>query len=273
MLVYINSKTDREPENSNSDFSVFFNNPIEIRKQSTLSLRDIQMTNTNLQFKESNSILWIATSNPDVAPEEEVATPLEIDYNKLYEDLDEVVTELNLRATEHSLPITFSLVDNKISLKNTNSSGTTFRVVGTDQYETRFKGIILPDRNVGGLLYNKANKKLGFTNDTRTQQLPYNVSYQAPSIAILSPSLCYYVTCNLTDFENIIGNPYKNPNILSKIQVTSGYGSILTQYYDNPQEFIIVDNTIEKISISILDDEYEPVDLHGGYLTATLEFN
>jgi hypothetical protein len=273
MLLFINSKTDREIGDSPSDFTSYFTNPIELQKNSKVAVKSVEIMNTCNNFNEENSILWVATaSNPG---QEEEAIALHINYEKVYDDLNEIITDLNAQATSVNVPLVFSLnEDNKISVKN-NHATTKFRIVSPDEYENGpFNGKVISNgvqyNNIP--LFNKINFRLGFTANTRNIIIEPTQSYTAPGIPILLRTTCFYIESSLVDYENQTANPYKSPNILIKIPLLNNYGNLICYEPTQKTYYDLYDFSIDKIKFKVLDDEYNYVDLNGGYFTITLEF-
>lgn len=277
MLIFVNSNTDRQPTDSTNKFSVYFNNPIELPNQSKIGLKSIQLPYTCTQFKESNSILWVAR-RPQFSQNIEIATAIHIDYTKFYDTINDVVTELNAQTTLLSLPLTFSIINNKIALKN-NSEHTKFRVVSSQIFEPTFKGSVFSNgidynpHDKAFPLFNQANEKLGFIGDLRNTSIPIGTTYISAGLPRIIRTNCFYLETNIIDYENTLGNPYKQPNIMAKVPTLNNFGSLICMNWEDPNYYKISDNSIDFISFNVLDEDLEEVDLNGAPVTLTLEIH
>lgn len=281
MLIFINSNTDSQPQDTSHKFSVYFSNPIELpTNHNKIAVKQVEIPNTAHQFKESNSMLWIATYDQMVNVH--MAYGVYIDPTKFYNSLDDVVAQMNGSQnksflTQYGLDVTFSVVNNKIAITN-NASSTVdnVRVMSSNVYEPTYNGTlrtVFGDYfNVNGTpVFNEANGKLGFTGDLRTATIGKGQTYIAQSLPRLIRTNCFYLSTNITDNINTTGNPYKQPNILAKVPVTSNFGSLISFTEEQPDFFRISDNSIDFINFSILDDDLEECDLNNAPVTITLE--
>lgn len=267
--VFINSITDREPNDTTSKWSTYFSTELELPKKSKFCVKDVQLCNTASQFTEQHSILWVATNS---GTHSEIATAIHIDYSLFYSSMNDVVDNLNTQVQTLQLPLEFSLVDTKVALKNTHSS-TSFRILSDDEFETSFSGqTVSSGIDYNGKTFNKMNLKLGFSGDLRGTSISPGTTQVANSLPLLIRSTCYYLTTSLNDYENVFSNPYKNPNICCKIPTTNNFGSVICATYTDPIWYDLTDFTIDKVSFSILDDRGNEVDLNGGYVCLSLVF-
>lgn len=271
MLVFINSATDRQPHESTSKWTTYFDNPIEVSNDSMIGISDIQIPYTCYQFTEGNSILWVATNS--TTPEEETAYGLHIPFTRIYETVQDVVDELNKALQYYNLPLEFSVINSKIALKNTHAS-TSFRVISSEIYEPTFAGT-LNSLGVlyspGSRLFNEANQKLGYIGDLRNTNIPPSTTYIPAGLPRIIRTNCFYLQTQICEFRNVVANVNKNPNILAKIPLTGNFGTLINLNVENPVYVKIADNSIDFIYCKILDEDYNEVDLNGAPVTITFE--
>lgn len=268
MLIHINSSLDRQPTDKTHKWTTYFPFPIELTDNAKVGVKNIEIPNVSNQFKQSNSVFWIAIDG--------VAFGLLIDFTKFYETLQSVVESLNAQVLQYidyngsGFNAEFSIDNNRLVLSNTGSCN--IRFVSSRAYEHTFNGdTILNGTNYNGALFNQMNMKMGIVGDFRGKWILPNASMKSDGTPKLIRTNCYYLTSDIIDNGGIIPNPNISPIILCKIPVLSNFGSLITYEPQRRDYFPAMDNTLDRADFRILDDEYEEADLNGANVSITLE--
>lgn len=296
MFVYINSSLDREPRDNTSQFTTYFQRPIDIPSGSVgrLGVKSAEIPYTTTQFKLSNSVFWIeeatqqrasgTTDEWSVASHRAIGLP--IDHTRFYLTVSEVMKALNDLTTANNVNVEFQYSNDEIDKRikvfnksNSTSDGTTdtriaYRVISSLDYEQVYIGAVYIRSTKFGEnteLFNQMNLKLGFFGDLRNAYIPPQQTGMAYGIPRLIRSNFFLLTADIVSKEGIFPQLRNNINVIAKVPITNSFGTLQTVYFDHPQFTQIGDNSIDKIEFGLVDDEYEDVDLYGASISLQLE--
>lgn len=303
VLIYVNSLTDREQRDSTSQWTTYLVNPIDIPhdRVAKLAVLSVEIPYTATQFKRSNSVFWLEEiteqrPNADLTPDDtpwlttsQRAVGVEIDFNQFFLTVQAVVDAVNeklaLQNIQCKLTYNSEGTRRRIGIENTStiSKGTSFdtrikyRPVSSKEYESKYthtmvlNGVNIGSGGVDGSFFNLMNVKLGIIGDTNTTFAGPGQTAFASGIPRIIRTNCFYITSDATQMEASFPSPYNNVNILCKVPITSNFGTVQTMHYTNPQYIELNDSSLDKIEFSIVDDEYEPVELFGAPTTLVLD--
>lgn len=275
--VHINGQRDRLiSDGTGTRFSVPLSKIIENNSYSAkyykIRLADIQIPNSAYTFGIEQSFLFFEEYQSGVNPNtENNATKTEffirIDTARIFVDGASLVAHLNQKLTDAGKPLqfTFNAQDGKLTLVNLSTTQY-FRLIASYRYEDRFD-----------IIFNDANDKLGFTQDTRKVYIAPNSSLKALSLINLIRSNFYYIICeNLSFQENNNNIPREdsqgnnNLQILARIS-SQNFGQISQFFYPNNLNFKITENTVNRFTFDIKDQDFYSVDLNFSAVTMCLE--
>lgn len=259
--IYINSYTDRlisEIDSTSKHFTILLEGSKEIRvypdeKNITVKLGSIELPNVLYNFNFITSTLWIVN---DYGGLNESLESITINTDRVYTTPEDVIEELNSLITTHPIlkDIEFNYIDNEKKITITNYSLNNIRIVSS----FRFNDIL------NGRTYNDINDRLGFIQDMKNIIIKTGETLKGEGLIKMLRTNCFYLTCNNiagSYNQNIIPNPRTNRKILARLS-TSDFGTLSQLSYPAQIDFnIINDTSIRTMSFSLLDDEFNLVDL------------
>lgn len=259
--IYINSYTDRlisEIDSTSKHFTILLEGSKEIRvypdeKNITVKLGSIELPNVLYNFNFITSTLWIVN---DYGGLNESLESITINTDRVYTTPEDVIEELNSLITTHPIlkDIEFNYIDNEKKITITNYSLNNIRIVSS----FRFNDIL------NGRTYNDINDRLGFIQDMKNIIIKTGETLKGEGLIKMLRTNCFYLTCNNiagSYNQNIIPNPRTNRKILARLS-TSDFGTLSQLSYPAQIDFnIINESSIRTMSFSLLDDEFNLVDL------------
>lgn len=268
IYLNINSNTDRAPFGSSSKFNYNLAQTMRIGNNAKIGVQSIEVPYSCGQFKTSNSILWF-----EFNPSSPATIGFQLDTNKFYKTLTDVITELNSISSAHNYDLSFNVENDRLKITNNNTYKV--RVVSPREFEPSTTNNISVNGSVlfsgGGLLFNQAQIKLGFYDNQIGQWITENGGTKlSTGLPKLLRSNCFYLECNILSRYMMENNRTKSPKIITKIPITSNFGSLQTIEYNNPIMLETNDTYIDSIDFTLYDEDLEEVDLNGLPITMTL---
>lgn len=237
---YVNrlSTTGTGGERDGGTFSFYFTgNSIVEGPNLTLSVDSIEFPNALYNFPPYQSQLFFKRNITGDT------ITLSLNPYKIYNNIDEVVTDLNAQSTTYKL--TFALVASTNCISATNSS-TTESMTISNSYQ------------YGNTAPNNAADRLGFTQQALT--IPIGATLTAENPVRLLRSNCYFICCHEVKNSCTIPMSWKLPPVLAKI--TCGAYGILSQHtYSSSVRSQLTQRRLDKLSFEIRDENYELVSL------------
>lgn len=253
--LFINSSLDKQPVNSNSEWSSYMANPFDFTQYDNIQvgLKNVQFPNTAYNFSELNNRIYYEKRADSEA--EITTTYFSIPTDEHYENMTDFITELNSITSQSNLNFDFSFNATTKKISVHNQTGGQLRMLSSYIFENQ---------------PNSANGRLGLSDNTG-EWLENDIEQTFPNMPKLIRTNCYYLCCDIIDKDSYVPNPYLHPLILAKVS-TSNFGELINEKYDNMRFVSVSDRTIDKISFFLLDDELLKVDLNGSNITLELEF-
>lgn len=259
--LFISSIRDKQRHQSNSNFDVYLPTTFRTRKAVVLSA---SIENTVYSFQNTNNLLFYYVDNDLYF----IALPTDLYINAVSDiddnpqnDLVAILTNL-FKKNSHNIGVAFSTDSGKLTFKNNMSK--TVRFVSSDEWEFNRQKF-----------FNKCNNKLGLTQDMRQATLAQNQTITSGSIVRLKND-CFFICSSLGENNSYLANEvlqYRSLPVLCKVQVLNGgFGSIeeFRQVAPDVNQIDIFGENISRISIEVLDEYMNPIDLNGGNVTVEL---
>jgi hypothetical protein len=260
--LYVNSYFDGSSVNDRTHrWTTFLAENITGYNNCKIKLEDIELPNSAYNFAPFTSQLWYE-KNPGGG--NVTLHNIQINTARVYASVNDLITELNNRFTSNGDDIvaTFDANTGKITL--TNNLNVDIRVVSSFRYDND------PATNT----FNHINDRLGLNQDLTNTIIQPTETLTGNGVVRMLRTNCYYLTADILDGGGSIStfhipNPSKTgTRVLSKL--TAGNFGTLSQLNFGKEVNINVSNkTISSISFSILDDEFEGINLNGLPITFT----
>lgn len=260
--VYINSNIDRRPNDTTDNWETYFEGQgVPINGKVQISVSEIEFPNVAPTFPFYTSRLYYVR---DVGGADELKY-IEIDFNKIYRTIDNVVDELNLKFQSNGdiIEVSNNTDYNKLSI--TNNTPEPIRIVSSSIYRD------LTDLGVS----NTINERLGFTQNLTNEVLqPLGGIITASSSIRMLRSHCYYLTLQeINDHPVIPSNNFpdgKNRNVICRI-TASNFGTLSQLYFPQSFTYELQQSNLRRLRFQVLDDEYQAVDLEEHPVSFSLE--
>ena len=259
--VHINSLLDRKPTETDAyKWTSYLSHPMRTSNNIKCSLKYIELPNTSYPFPiYEKQFFWIHDYGGA-----NTLKNISIDTQRVYDDIDDLKTELNNKMSAGGHLLSFDVVAKTYKLKLTNNEAVAIRVVSINQFE-----------NVAGVV-NSVTHRIGFNLDYSTVSIPAASTLIASDPVNLLRSNCYYIKCNLISnrhTQNVIPNPFNNgQDILGRVTATS-FGVMSQLSYTTDVEYDVNTNIIDALQFEVLDDNFKPVELsYSTPITMTILF-
>jgi hypothetical protein len=275
--IYINSEIDRvvsENASTTLNFTAILSGSKIIKiypneRRCKIKLNQVEVPNTLYNFPPNqnrlNIVVYDASGNPDSLEF------VELDPDRVYNTPADVINYLNAEFLAHpnsvmnDLELSFSDLTKKVSIEN--NSTVNVRVVSSFRYAG--------DTADGlGTTFNTVVDRLGFSdNYTNTVIAPTATLTGNGTIRMLFTHAYYIVLNELASSydQTIIPTPNINRKILGRL--TCGNYGTLSQLSYVSEVMMNIPSGIEinRLSFSLLDDEFVPVDLVNQKITMSMK--
>lgn len=259
--IYVNSNIDRRPTDTTDNFETYFTEGIPINGRVRVSVSEIEFPNVAPNFPFYQSRLYYVL-DPDGSNEE--LKFIEIDFNKIYRTISDLVNELNNKFQANGDDIVVSSNSDFNNISITNNTSSSIRIVSS----TIFRDLT----NEG--VANTINERLGFTQDLTNSILAPSASITGAVSVRMLRSHCYFLTLqDINDQPVIPFNNFpdgENRSILCRI-TASNFGTLSQLYFPQSFTYEINQTNIRRMRFQVLDDEYQQVDLQEHPITFSLE--
>lgn len=275
--IYVNSEIDRvlrENASTTLDFTALLSGSKIIKifpneRRCRIKLNQIEIPNTLYNFPNSqnrlNIVVFDASDNPSSLEF------VELDPNRVYNTPLDIINFLNTELLAHAnavmndLVLSFSDLTKKVTL--TNNSAVIVRLVSSFRYPNELADGL-------GVAFNTIVDRLGFSADYTNVQIPASNALTGNGTIRLLLTNCYYLILNelASSYEQtIIPLPDVNRKILARI--TTGNFGTLSQLAYVSETLMNIPSGIEinRLSFSLLDDEFQPLDLVNQKITFSLK--
>ena len=255
----INSRIDRQTNDSNSDFRVYLKEAISSLKSSVkIGLKKVAIPNTMYSFSEYNNVLYYVrelNTGPNLSE-------LKFETDRIYEGGKDLENFMNNEFSNkgHNITVVFDEATQRFSF--TNNESNPFYIINTFLNPT-FQSVTLE---------NSAHHKIGIIRDTTQHKVSNGSTFECKGLPkILNTSVYHIVSNKLGDTQKYKLVKSRNHPIIASVFNDVSFGDMITREYSDDETFFsVVNDEIEIIDIQILDEEYQPVNLNGSNLV--LEF-
>lgn len=263
LKIYIDSVFKTTDSKSNTDFKIQLKQPLEISQNMKLFITDINIPNSFYTIEETNKYLYVRIYENDRYNDYAVSlTP------KNYSVIDlstEIQTKLNA-ATNKTFNISFDANTGKYTF-NTALTNFTYEIYSDDTLKTL--------KDWRGRYFNKDNPKS--CNNVLRNYFSGLYSSTNPFISGFINTINYdsiYIRSNISNFSNIISPDGSLCDIVKKVNINEGFGSLITYYLQNGIDYtqIISRNNLGCLEFRITDIYNNVIDLHGSNVSFTLIF-
>lgn len=264
--ILINTLLDRDAtSNSMSDFRVYLKRPISTNQSNfTLGVRKVSIPNTAYPFHSTESKLYYLYDLNGV----NTMNTVSISSTRKYDDMTELVNELNSGFTSNGHNIVATVNSNSKKLSITNNEALKIRIVGSYLHEG--------DSVNGTTLNDQANSKLGLTQDLTSEGiLIQGQVVEGASIVRLVYTQVYHLVSNELGDNDLVStpSPFDNPRILCSILNDKSWGDIITkEFIDEDMLTFEFSNSVSQFDITLVDDQLRTVDTQGSPLIIELEY-
>jgi len=275
--IFINSEIDRliqENASTSLQFTALLrgNKIIQIypnERRCKIKVNQIEIPNTLYNFPQSQNRLSILIFTGTTTTPSSVEF-VELDSNRVYNTPQDVITFLNTELLAHSnsvmndLVLSYSDLTKKVTLAN--NSNQNVRVISSFRYADDADGLGIP--------FNTIVDRLGFSDDYRGVIIAPSQQLTGNGFVRMLFTQCYYLILNeLANSydQTIVPSPFVNERILARCTI-GNYGTLSQLSYVSETAFNIPPNTeISSLSFSLVDDEFQPLDLINHKITFSLK--
>ena len=240
--LVINSSIDRRSTDlDTSSWTTYLSEPIipsNSVSKITMTVESIEVPNLAYTFPWHSSVIYYHGTNA-------VIKTITLDTRQVYISGEDVCVSLNSTQTD----LVFSYNKNTTRLSVRNNTNGNIRIVGSYRYDDRLD-----------IAFNNGIDRIGFTQRMTSYITPASIVVADSTIRMLRTN-CYYLTCDILKATQM-RSPEKDfkPQILCK--VSAGNYGYLSQYsYLGTQTLAVQEQNIHKMTFSLLDDEFQPIDV------------
>lgn len=269
ILLHINSGIDRRPQDSPDNWVTYLANPIDVGTNSKVRILvdQIDFPNSAYTFPESSdTFYYIFNYNPNSTdPSYNILRSFELDTQRNYNTGNDLISALNTGIGAKGYNLAFSHNVNSSTLSIKNNESVPIRVIGSYRFSDRLD-----------IAYNSIIDRLGFIQDLRTLSVAPGDSITGEGVLRLFRTNCYYLCCDITSSkikQSQVPSPNYQPNIIGRIS-SSNFGNLSQLAIASSVWFNVSSmSSINRIAFSVLDDEFQPVNLNGQPIVFSLRFS
>lgn len=268
--IFVNSFLDRvvdENASTSKSFTVLIPQGSEIQLLPTESNRNIKVKVFNLMipnvlynFPEKSSRVWFENLvSSDVSG-------IQIDTQRVYATPNDLMNELNIKATLEGVDVSFSYNDTSKKVKITNNGSDNLRLISSFRYALQ--------ENI--LTFQDMNDRLGFSQNLigGAGLISSGGFIEGDGFINMNRTVSYYLALDEQSnyySQSIVPSSPNSRRIIAQVP-TGSYGTLSTFSYVSSEWYgIPKGHRVSSLRFILLDDEFEPIDLKNFPINMTLQ--
>lgn len=269
--IFVNSFLDRvvdENASTSKSFTVLMPQGAEIQLLPTESNRNIKVKVFNLMipnvlynFPEKSSRVWFENLvSSDVSG-------IQIDTQRVYATPNDLMTELNTKASLEGIDVSFSYNDTSKKVRITNNGSDNLRLISSFRYALQ--------ENI--LTFQDMNDRLGFSQNLigSAGLISSNGGFiEGDGYINMNRTVSYYLALDEQSnyySQSIVPSSPNSRRIIAQVP-TGSYGTLSTFSYVSSEWYGIPrSHRVSSLRFILLDDEFEPIDLKNFGINMTLQ--